>query len=533
MLAAQAAFCGRQDLPYFAAVTKMSTTEHLPAALRLRKANLPASEPGERLEGWKQIAAYLKRDVRTVQRWERSEQFPVRRQWHRKLSSVLAFKREVDRWMDYRCAPQGAEPSRSLAVRYFDNPGNSQKYAYFSEAVVEDLMTDLSKAEGLRVFPRSTMASFRNKNATAVSIGKRLGASHILEGSMRRTPRRVRLNVNLVETRSGLTVWAERYDSAGKEILRIQDDITQSIVGALRLKLARTGGPTKEPVPTTSLRAYDLYLKGRQLFHQFRRKNFERAREMFARAIEVDPRFAAAHAGFADCCSYLYLYWEATRENLEASDSASRKAVQLAPKLAEAHASRGVSLSTLRNYPEAEKEFRLAIRLDPRLYEAHYFYGRACLAQGKYKEAIQPFESAASVRPEDYQAPGFLGTAYIGLGRKAEAAAAYARSIEVAKQQLAVNPGDVRALYLGAVSWARIGHRKEAVVWARKALALDSEDSSVLYNVACLYAVLHRTKEALNCLRGVVRSGWRKEWIKNDPDLVSLHGNAEFQRLLR
>ncbi len=394
MLAAQAASCGKQDLPHFAAVMGLSHKTYSASRVHQRPANPPASERGQRLEGWKQIAAYLKRDVRTVQRWEKTEQFPVRRQMHHKLGSVLAFKDELDRWMDQRCSLQS------------------------------------------------------------------------------------------------------------------------------------------EKAGTTDLHAYELYLKGRQLFHQFRRKNFERAREMFARAIEADPEFAAAHAGFADCCSYLYLYWEATRENLEAADSASRKAVELAPKLAEAHASRGVALSTLRNYPDAEKEFRAAIRLDPGLYDAHYFYGRACLAQGKYKEAIEPFESAARVRPEDYQALGFLGLAYTGLGHKAKAAAVYARSIEVAEQQLSVNPGDVRALYLGAICWARIGRRKEALAWAEKALALDSEDSAVLYNVACLYAVLHRTKEALNCLRKVVRSGWRKEWIKNDPDLNSLRDNPEFQRLL-
>jgi len=399
MLAAQATKCGRQDLPHFAAATRMIKKRHRSAApprTRLRKANpFPhAFEPGERLEGWKQIAVYLKRDVRTIQRWEIAEQFPVRRQMHRKLGSVLAFKGELDRWVEQRC-------------------------------------------------------SLQNKES-----------------------------------------------------------------------------------PATTLRVYELYLKGRQLFHQFRRRNFERAREMFARAIELDPKYAAAHAGYADCCSYLYLYWEATRENLEAADSASRKAVELAPKLAETHASRGVSFSTLRNYPDAQKEFRVAIRLDPSLFEAHYFYGRACLAQGKFKEAIQPFQAAARVRPEDYQALGFLGTAYTGLGHKAEAAAAYARAIEVAKQQLAVNPGDVRALYLGAVAWARIGHRKEALAWAAKALALDSKDSAVLYNVGCLYAVLRRTEEALECLRKVVRSGWRKEWIKNDPDLSSLRENAKFQRLL-
>ena len=148
------------------------------------------------------------------------------------------------------------------------------------------------------------------------------------------------------------------------------------------------------------------------------------------------------------------------------------------------------------------------------------------------KKQSNRFKQAARVRPEDYQALGFLGAAYTGLGHKAEAAAAYARSIEVAKQQLGVNPGDVRALYLGAVGWARIGRRKEALAWAAKALALDSKDSAVLYNVGCLYAVLHRSEEALKCLRKVVRSGWRKEWIKNDPDLSSLRENAEFQRLL-
>lgn len=393
---AQAAFGGRQNLPHFAAVRGRSNKANSMAASPFHqlKAHPPAAGRGQRLEGWKQIAAYLKRDVRTVQRWEKTERLPVRRQMHHKLANVLAFTDELDRWMDQRCS------------------------------------------------------------------------------------------------------------------------LPNEMAG------------------TTSLPAYEVYLKGRQLFHQFRRKNFERARQMFLKAIEMDPQFAAAHAGFADCCSYLYLYWEATRENLEAADSASRKAVELAPKLAEAHASRGVALSTLRNYPGAEKEFQAAIRLNPALYEAHYFYGRACLAQGKFKEAIEPFQSAAAVRPEDYQAPTFLGAAYTGIGNRAKAAAAYTRSIDVAKQQLSVNPGDVRALYMGAIAWAHIGRKKEALAWAAKALALDSQDSAVLYNVACLYAVLHRTEEALNCLRKVVRSGWRKEWIKNDPDLDSLRHHPEFQRLL-
>jgi adenylate cyclase len=253
---------------------------------------------------------------------------------------------------------------------------------------------------------------------------------------------------------------------------------------------------------------------------------------MFSRAIALDPQFASAHAGLADCCSYLYLYWEPTVGNLRMADSASRRAITLRPGLAEAQASRAVALSTLRNYPEAEEAFRIAIGIDPDLFEARYFYGRACLAQGKFKAAIAPLQAACRLRSEDYQAPALLGMAYTSLGRRGAAARAYARAIEVARQQLSVYPGDVRALYLGAGCLARLGRRKTALAWAARALALDGKDSAVLYNVGCLYAILGRTAEALRCLRKVVRSGWRKEWIKHDPDWASLHGLKEFTALV-
>src|SRR5262245_52615035 len=253
---------------------------------------------------------------------------------------------------------------------------------------------------------------------------------------------------------------------------------------------------------------------------------------MFSRAIALDPDSAIAYSGLADCCSYLYLYWQPTVENLRLADSASRRAVGLSPGLAEAQVARAVALSTLRNYPEAEQAFRIAIDLDPDCFEAHYFYGRACLAQGKYQQAIAPLREACKVRAEDYQAPTLLGLAYTGLGRREAAARAYARAVEVAKQQLSVNPGDVRALYLGAGCLARIGRRKTALAWAERALELDGKDSAVLYNIGCLHAVLGRPADALRCLKKVVRSGWRKEWIKHDPDWAALRGLKEFVALV-
>lgn len=364
----------------------------------------PAPQPPESaakaaaaLRGWKQIAAYLHRDVRTAQRWERTEHLPVHRQLHLKLGTVHAVRAELDDWLANRTAP-------------------------------------------------------------------------------------------------------------------------------------RPGAPT--PFRTRDPRAYELYLKGRQLFHQFRRKSFERAREMFSRAIALDPEYALAHAGLADCCSYLYLYWKPTVENLRIADSASRRAIMLSPGVAEAQVSRAVALSTLRNYAEAEQAFRVAIDIDPNLFEAHYFYGRALLAQGRLKQAVAALRSACKARLEDYQAPALLGMAYTGLGHRRAASRAYARAVEVAKQQLSVNPGDVRALYLGAGSLARIGRRRTALAWAERALELDGKDSAVLYNVGCLYAILGRTADALSCLRRVVRSGWRKEWIRHDPDWAALRGLREFTALI-
>ena len=253
---------------------------------------------------------------------------------------------------------------------------------------------------------------------------------------------------------------------------------------------------------------------------------------MFSRAIALDPQFAMAHAGLADCCSYLYLYWDPSVDNLRLADSASRRAIVLNPQLAEAQASRAVALSTLRNYPEAEEAFRVAIDIDPNLFEAHYFYGRAFLAQGKYEEAIAPLRTACKVRVDDYQAPALLALAYTGLGRRSAAARAYVRAVRAAKQQLAITPGDVRALYLGAGCLARIGRRKTALAWAGRALDLDGKDSAVLYNVGCLYAVLGRPADALKCLKKVVRSGWRKEWIRHDPDWTALRSMKEFVALV-
>jgi tetratricopeptide (TPR) repeat protein len=284
---------------------------------------------------------------------------------------------------------------------------------------------------------------------------------------------------------------------------------------------------------TENVEAYEFYLRGRQFFYQFREKGLQFARRMFARAIEIDPEYARAYAGIADCSSQLYKYWDASAANLEQAESASRKALELAPDLAEAHAARGFALTLGGNHEEANREFEAAIRLDPKLYEGYLYYANGRFAEGKLAEAAKLFEQASAVRTEDYQAPGLAGLCYAGLGREAEGRAAFERSVRAAERHIELNPDDPRAYYLGAIAWCRLGQVEKGLGWGDRALALDPDDAGVLYNVACLNGVAGRAETALDHLERAVQNGFgHREWIEHDPDLESLRSDPRYQALL-
>jgi adenylate cyclase len=384
------------------------------------------------------------------------------------------------------------------------------------------------------VFPRSAVLAYRDKNVTAPQMGQELGAAYVLEGSLRRAGNKLRLNAQLIETRTGHGVWAERFDRQLEDIFAIQDEIAQSIAKALKVMLTETEKRAIAKAPTADVQAYDYYLRGRQFFYQYRRKGFEFARQMFARAIVIDPSYAGAYAGVADCSSFLYMYWDTTEDNLKEADTASRKAITLDPESAEAHASRGLLLSLTKQFAEARREFEVAMRLNPNLFEAYYFYARACFQESKLEEAAHWFEEAARVKPQDYQTLILLAMVYRGLHREADALEAHRRGLDNAKKHLELHPDDARALYLGAGSWAQLGNREEAARWARQALAMDPEEPAILYNVACVFAVLGRTDEALDYLEKVTTTGeFYRSWAAKDSDLESLRGHPRFQKIIQ
>lgn len=449
------------------------------------------------------------------------------------IAQRSASMREVLDSLQRTAAPH-VRPEKSLAVLYFENLSGAKEDEYFRDGMTEDVITELAKIKTLRIFPRSTVLAFRDKPLPVAQVGQQVGAAYVLEGSIRRSGNRLRITAQLAETRTGHSVWAERYDRQLEDVFAIQDEIAQNIAQALRIMLTDEERREIQKVPTRDVQAYDYYLRGRQFFYQMSRKGIEFARQMFARAIVIDPGYARAFAGVADCCSFLYMYFEATEDNLKEASSASYRAVELDSDLAEARASRGLAVSLGKNYEEAEQEFESAIRLNPQLFEAYYFYARACFAQGLKEKAARLFEKASQTNPDDYQAPSLCGLCYRALGRLEEAREARRVAWRLVERHVQLHPDDARATYMGANCLWELGDRARSLEWAARALALDPEEPAVLYNVACNYALLEEKEKAIDCLEKALRRGFgHREWIENDPDFNSVRSDPRFQALLQ
>jgi serine/threonine protein kinase/Flp pilus assembly protein TadD len=457
----------------------------------------------------------------------------------RAVTRALA-KDPVDRWAsmaafaDALAAAPAPSPdaAKSIAVLPFTNLSPDPEDEFLSDGITEEIITSLAKLQGLHVAARTSVFQYRNRGEDVRAIGERLGVGSVLEGSLRRDGRRLRVTAQLIDVATGYHLWSERYDREMADVFAIEDEIAQCIAQALEVVLGEREGALPCRVPTADVRAYEYYLKGRQFYGQTRRKSLEYAAAMFERAIAIDPSYALAHAGLADCSAMLAMYYPPGEAELARADAASLKALEHAPDLPEAHEARGFALWMQKRTDEAVAEFETAIRLDPKQFEARYFYARLCFQKGEMEKAARLFEEAAGVR-EDYQARFFAAQSYVAMGRAAEAEAAYRRAYAVAEDHLALNPDDPRAATMCAVALCRTGQPEKGLACAEQAVAIDPEDAGVRYNVACLYALEGKVEEAITSLEEAFRHGFGNvEWISHDPDLESLRGDPRFQALL-
>lgn len=450
----------------------------------------------------------------------------------RRLQSAQDLRHELEELArEVNAARKASAPS--VAVLPFVDMSPNKDQEYFCEGMAEEIINALGKVENLRVASRTSAFRFKSTALDARDIGRQLGVSALLEGSVRKAGERLRIGAELTGVADGYCLWSGRYDRDLRDVFAIQEEIARSIVQALEVTLSASESRTIRATPTTDVQAYDYYLRGRKFFHQYSKRGMGFALEMFSRAIECDPDYALAHAGIADCYSFLYMFVDRSAASRDRVDAASRKALELAPGLAQAHASRALALSLQGQHEEAGREFESAIRLDPSLFEAAYFYARDCFAQGKLEAAVGLYERAMELRPEDYQAPLLAAQIYFDLGRPADADAARKRGLSIVEEHLKTRPDDIRALYMGANALVAIGERERGLEWARRAVALDPDDSILLYNVACIRALAGEPEEALDCLEQAMKVGLvQKEWIVNDSNLEALRDHPRYRALL-
>ncbi len=426
-----------------------------------------------------------------------------------------------------------AESRHTIAVLPFVNMSGDVENEYFSDGISEEILNLLTKLPQLKVSSRTSAFAFKGKDASIPVVARELGVSNVLEGSVRRAGDQVRITAQLIETNTDSHLWSETYDREMKDVFAIQDDIARSIVEALKVTLSPKERRSLQNVATNNATAYDFYLKGRKYFYAMSRRDFLHAIAMFERAIELDPKYAIAHAGLADTYSMLYRYADASKKNAILAEQASKRAIELDPESAETQASLGIAMFTAGEYAEAEKRFETALLINPNLFESYLFYGRACLAKGDYEKAARLFIRASEVNPADYQSPGFLSMAYRSLGRDEQAREADGHCLELIERHVMLNPDDARALSFGAYSLAEAGKPKQAIEWAELALQTRDNEPHYLYNAACVYATLGNSDRAIELLERAVELGWGdRAWIENDADLMTLRADPRFMALL-
>lgn len=389
----------------------------------------------KQLGSWKEIAAYLGREVRTAQRWAATRGLPVRRLPGSKRPRVFSFAHEIDAWL---CAGRAHATRRqaapaSVAVLPFLNLTGDAEGKSFADGLADDVISALVRVPGLRVTARTSSFALRGRGRDVRQIGARLGVAWVVEGSIRRDGDRLRVSAQLINAVDGCHAWSERYDRRLTDIFEIQDEVARSIALALKLRLAR---PAVLAPPTKDLVAYELWTKGRSTSQDYTPDAYARARECYEVAIARDPAFARAHFAVAELTFY-GVEFGLSRSPGDVSRAREALARTLAcdALLGEAHGLLGVFQGLLEyDWPGAEQSFARALALSPgssAILSQHAWYH--LVPRLRLEEAEDEARQAVALDP-------LSPFVHAHLGLTLQAARQYARAVDACRRALELAP---------------------------------------------------------------------------------------------
>jgi len=433
-------------------------------------------------------------------------------------------------------APADSPRSRdnSIAVLYFENMSSEKESDYFCAGMTEDIITDLSKIRELKVIPRTDVLPFRNKEVNTRQVGETLRVNYILDGSVRKSGTKMRITAQLVAVKTGFHVWADRFDRLTEDIFDIQTEVSRKIAEALKISLTESEEQSLARRPTEDLRAYDLYMRGRELLYLRGKRNNEAAIRMFENAISLDHRFASAYAALGEAYSYMYTWYDGDQKWLGKTIEVSEKALALDPNSIEAQFSIGTVFFQQKRFREARQIWEKVIQQNSEYYDAYRWLGISSDIAGEYTEAHRYYDQCIRLKPYSEEPWMHKYMTHLRQGDQASALQAKRKLLEVGELKLKINPDDAITLSRMAGPYADFGDRAKAYATLKKVLELDPTDGLAQYNCACTYAVMGDKEEALKCLRNAILGGYKNvtEWVKSDPDLESLHNDPEYEALV-
>jgi len=424
------------------------------------------------------------------------------------------------------------QTGKSVAVLYFENLSGAKEDEYLRDGITEDVITELSKIRGLNTFSRPTVLAFRDKPVTPAHVGQQLGAAYVLTGTLRRAGARLRINAQLVDTRTDFPLWSERFDREMKDVFEVQDEMARKIAEALRVTLSPEELEALAVKPTENLQAYDLYLRGKRYARRQTRQDLEFALQMFENAVAIDPSFALAYAACANACAMFYCNYSRDQVWVERAREASGKAVALRWDLPEVQVSQAWVLYAAELHDEAVRMVKKAIERKRDCEGAYYLLCRALFAAGRYQEVLDVAEAAIEASGEDYNVYVPIGNSLGAMGKEEAKRNMTQRRTAALENHLKQVPEDARARILLGSDYAHLGRPDDALRELNMAVTLRANEASILYNAACVYCGLKRKPEAMDALRKAWEAGFRDSvWARRDPDLIPLHDDPEFDRL--